>query len=99
MFTRQASAEFWHAQSACYTCGRVEDVIDTEVQIEGEGVLAICTNCVKEMAVAGGMDPDASNDVELMAQLTGRLTKERDDAVALTKKLRAQLREARRPAE
>lgn len=95
MFTRQESAEFWNAQSACYTCGRVADVIDTGVQIEGEGVLALCTNCVKEMASVGGMDPEAANDVETMAQLTGTLSTERDAAVALNKKLRTQLRESR----
>ncbi|HXJ70264.1 MAG TPA: hypothetical protein VNM39_15255, partial [Verrucomicrobiae bacterium] len=89
MFTREASAEFYHAQSACYTCGRVEDVINTDVQIEGEGVLAICTNCVAEMnQVAENVD-----EVETMARLTGDLTRERDDLVKLVRKLRREIRE------
>lgn len=93
MFTREASAEFYHAQSACYTCGRVEDVINTDVQVEGEGILAICTNCVHEMAqVAEDVD-----EVETMAQLTGQLTRERDDAMKLVRALRKEIRELKRP--
>lgn len=95
MFTRSQSAEYYHASSACYTCGRVEDIIDTSVQIEGEGVLAICTNCIAEMAqVAENVD-----EVETMAVLTGQLTRERDDLTKLVRKLRKEIRELKtRPA-
>jgi hypothetical protein len=95
MISRYPAAGAWHADQACYLCHRVEDVIDTGRQIEGEGVLAICTACVRDMATEGGMDPEAEGEVEQMAEITGALTAERDRAVELAHKLRKQLRAER----
>lgn len=95
MYERLPEAGYLHADQACYLCHRVEDVIDTGRQIEGEGILAICTNCVKEMAASAGMDPDAEGEVEQMAAIVTQMDEDRDRAVDLAKKLRKQLREER----
>jgi hypothetical protein len=95
MFERLPEAGYLHAGQACYLCLRVEDVIDTGHQIEGEGILAICTNCVKDLAVSAGMDPEAEGEVEQMAAITTQLTADRDRAVGLAQKLRTQLRTER----
>lgn len=95
MYTRLPEATMYHAGASCYLCHRVEDVVDTGLSIEGEGVLAICTNCIKELAVEGGMDPDAEGEIETMVALTTTLTGERDRDHKLVLKLRKQLREER----
>lgn len=95
MFERLPEAGYLHAGQACYLCLRVGDVIDTGMQIEGEGILAICTSCVKELAQAAGMDPDAEGEVAQMAEIVTVITEERDRAVDIAKRVRTQLRTER----
>lgn len=51
-----------HAKAACYLCLRGSNLVDTEVTIEYEGVLAICTACVHDMAMVAGWDVDITHD-------------------------------------
>lgn len=48
--------QLWHAKGACYLCPRNGPILDTGMQIEGEGVLAICMRCISEMAAERGFD-------------------------------------------
>lgn len=43
------TTEYHHAKQTCYLCGRADHLVDTQVIIEGEGVLAICEGCVLDM--------------------------------------------------
>lgn len=72
---REASASYYHARQACYLCLNPNDVVDTSIQIEGEGVLAICRGCIADLARTAGFDlDDRSAEIEL-------LRIERDEAV------------------
>jgi hypothetical protein len=44
-----------HANGGCYRCLRGDNLVDLDVQIVGEGILAICTGCLKEAAEAAGI--------------------------------------------
>jgi len=50
------NAEYFHARQACYLCLQPHDCVDTEVQIEGEGVLALCRNCIGTLAETAGFE-------------------------------------------
>lgn len=42
-----------YAKCSCYRCGNTSDAVDMDCFIEGEGALAICTNClIDALAVA-----------------------------------------------
>lgn len=92
MLQRLTEASYVHAKMACYLCNRPDDVVDTGMSIEGEGVLALCVRCIHDLAFEAGLDPEAANEVAVMIQLTSRLTEERDDAKRLNRKLRADIR-------
>lgn len=53
---RSDSANGAHIGQACLLCRNPNDIIDTEVSIPYEGVLAICTRCVRDMALCAGYD-------------------------------------------
>jgi hypothetical protein len=53
---REQNSAYYHARQSCYTCLGTDNLVDTEVVIEGEGVLAICEGCVREMARTLGID-------------------------------------------
>lgn len=46
----EALPPYAFAKGSCYRCGRTHDLVDMDVHIEGEGCLAICTNCILEAA-------------------------------------------------
>lgn len=48
-------ANYLYAGESCYICHRNEGLVDTGTYIEGEGALAICSVCIKEMARTAGM--------------------------------------------
>jgi hypothetical protein len=54
------SATYVHAKEGCYLCGKGGPVVDTGVDIEGEGALAICDGCIHDLAVALGLDVEES---------------------------------------
>lgn len=45
-----------HAKGGCYLCGNTNHLVDTEVYIDYEGVLAFCLSCVRDMAMTAGYD-------------------------------------------
>lgn len=55
---RLENAAYYHARQACYCCLQPHDVVDTEIQIEGEGVLCICRGCIAALAQTAGFDLD-----------------------------------------
>lgn len=68
-----------HAKGACYLCHQPHDCVDTEIIIEGEGILAICRGCIADLARTTGFDlDDRSTEIEL-------LRIERDEARAEAK--------------
>ncbi len=69
---RTENAGYQHARQACYLCLNNHDGIDTEVQIDYEGVLWLCKGCVRAMALACGfrLDEDRQPEIDkLRAQL------------------------------
>jgi transcription elongation factor Elf1 len=68
------SAQYFHARQACYTCLNPNDVVDTGVQIEGEGELAICRSCIADLARTAGFDlDDRSKDIKKLEMQVTRL--------------------------
>lgn len=62
---RFENAEYFHAKQACYTCLNNHDVVDTSIQIDGEGVLAICRSCIADLARTAGFDlDDRSSEIQ-----------------------------------
>jgi ribosome-binding protein aMBF1 (putative translation factor) len=61
---RTENADYYHARAACYLCLQPHDGVDTEVQIEYEGVLFICKGCIADLArVAGYTLSDNSDEM------------------------------------
>lgn len=55
---RIENAEYVHAKQACYLCLNNHDCVSTDIQIEGEGILAICRSCIADLARTAGFDLD-----------------------------------------
>lgn len=93
----EGTAGLHHAKHGCYICGRTDGIVNTEAQIEGEGVLAFCSVCVRDAARALGLDFNDAYVAELRTSLT-LAQAQRDAAVARTERLDDIVREASRPA-
>lgn len=50
MVTYVGNALYAHAKEGCYRCERGDGLIDFDVQIVGEGALALCKGCIAEAA-------------------------------------------------
>ena len=87
-------AEYHHAQMRCYLCPNVDDLVDTQVSIEGEGILAICRHCVGEMIQVLDITPQA-DDLEVMTDLYTKAVENNDTLVRRERSLRGQLRSAK----
>jgi hypothetical protein len=86
-----------HAKMGCYLCGRGDRLVSTEVQIEGEGILAICTGCIQDLAQAGRLTFNEAYVQELRSELaTTKIALE--DAQRLEARLQAALRNIQKPA-
>lgn len=57
-----------HANAGCYRCGRGDHLIDMDVQIVGEGALALCRKCVGEAAEAAKIYTNQARVAELEAE-------------------------------
>lgn len=91
-----AQSAYYHAKAGCYLCGRTDSLVDTSVQIEGEGVLALCIGCIKgDLCMTAGIDVDA---LEATAEAIVALQDELAQAKDATKVLRTKLRAQKRPA-
>lgn len=56
-----------HAKASCYRCGRGDNLVDFDVQIEGEGALAICKFCIGEAAEVAGLHLNSAAVAEMRA--------------------------------
>lgn len=65
---RIQNAEYFHARQACYLCLQPHDCVDTSIVIEGEGVLALCHGCIRDLALTSGYAVDDDRSAEI-AQL------------------------------
>lgn len=57
-----------HAKGGCYRCLRGDNLVDLDIQIEGEGALVLCKGCLLEAAEAGDLALNAAAVSELVAQ-------------------------------
>lgn len=81
---RTENAAYYHARNACYLCLEPHNVVDTAVQIEGEGVLAICKGCIAQLAQTAGFDlDDRSEEIEALKVRVIEAEQGRDDAETL----------------
>lgn len=64
---QRSNAGYQHARQACYLCLNPEDGVDTEVQIDYEGVLFLCKGCVRTMAEFLGFKIDVDRQPEIEA--------------------------------
>ena len=56
-----------HAQGGCFRCHRGSDLVDMDAYVEGEGALALCTGCIRDAAIAGGLTLNAAAIAEIKA--------------------------------
>lgn len=80
------NSSYQHAKEGCYTCGRGDELVSTEVSIEGEGILVLCKGCITDMARAGNI---AVEPAEAIAELE----RQRDAAVVASDAYADQLAE------
>lgn len=69
---RVENAAYVHAKQSCYLCLQPHDGVDTEVQIDYEGVLFLCRGCIRSLAETAGfkVDEDRTQEIaDLVAQL------------------------------
>lgn len=52
----EQSAHYYIAKSGCYLCLAVNDIVKTDIQIEGEGILGICRACAADIARTAGYE-------------------------------------------
>jgi hypothetical protein len=85
-----------HAKRACYLCLGVgsRGLIDTGMQIQGEGVLAICVTCVEKMGRLVGLAPprQVSHWRERVEHLEGELKRIEAELAAAKADLVTQVR-------
>jgi len=81
MILVDSSIQGVHAKQGCYLCGNPNRLVDTEVSIDYEGVLAICVGCVKDLAQTAGFNLEIpAAEVERLKAAEIALTAERDSA-------------------
>lgn len=87
------TAQYHHAQYRCFLCPNVDDLVDTGVLIEGEGVLAICHSCVRQMADLWGIaEGDAAVEIEQLAALVESQTQQISTLTRRERALRGQIK-------
>lgn len=52
----EQTAHYYFAKAACYTCLEVNDIVNTGLQIDGEGILGICKKCAADIARTAGFE-------------------------------------------
>lgn len=91
---KQENAGYWNAKQSCYLCMQTHLGVDTEIQIEGEGALFICSSCCADLARTAGFDiTDHTDRIErLTAQLQASET-DRNLAEAMVVELQKRAQE------
>lgn len=72
------NATFQIAKQGCYTCGRGDSLVSTEIICEGEGILAFCPGCIHDMAVTAGYKLNAVADFDALLAELAMVSGERD---------------------
>lgn len=88
-------AVWQHAKGGCYVCGRGDRLVSTEVQIEGEGILVLCTGCITDLAEVAGLTFNEAYVRELRSELEAE-RKAREEAETIKRTLLDAFREAAR---
>lgn len=52
----EQTAHYYFAKAACYCCLEVNEIVNTGLQIEGEGILGICRKCAADIARTAGYE-------------------------------------------
>lgn len=85
MATYLGDANYSTANGGCYVCARGDRLVDTDVQIVGEGALTICTGCISDLAEVAGLTFNEARVRELEASLaTERAAREEAETVKKT---------------
>lgn len=79
---RVENAAYHHARQSCYLCLNPHDGVDTEVQIDYEGVLFICKGCAKSLAETAGwrVDDDRTQEIADLTAALDESSQARNDA-------------------
>lgn len=80
------NSNYAHAQEGCYTCGRGDQLVSTEVSIDGEGILVLCKGCITDLARAGDIAVEPGEAIR-------ELERQRDAAVVASEAFADQLAE------
>ncbi len=99
MFTVVPQVQYYHAQGGCYLCRQSGPLVDTSVQIEGEGVLALCFSCIKTMFDCAGLDATADDEIETLTRRYTEVAEKLQAEEKFSRKLRSEIRALKRPAE
>lgn len=76
------TTESVHAQQGCYLCHSPNRLVDTEVIIPFEGILAVCVACTSDMARTAGFDLSTTTaEVQELRALLEEAERDRDSAV------------------
>lgn len=64
------NAGYQHARQSCYLCLQPHDGVDTEVQIDYEGVLFLCKGCCRALALTAGflVNEDQTDKVDALKE-------------------------------
>lgn len=74
--------ESLHAKQGCYLCTSPNQLIDTEVLIPFEGILAVCVSCTSEMARAAGFEVGVTTEeIQGLRDRLEESERDRDSAV------------------
>lgn len=64
-----ADAAYYHAGESCYVCKQATaGLVDTEVTIDYEGVLAICPGCLLDMVQVAGFRVEDAAEVQRLRE-------------------------------
>lgn len=81
MFRVDSAIDGVHAKQGCYLCTNPNHLVDTEITVDYEGVLAICGGCAKDLAQTAGwnLEVTAGDWDDLLVKLADA-ERERDSA-------------------
>jgi len=81
MFRVDNAIDSIHAKGGCYLCGSPNKLVDTEIVISYEGVLAICEACARDLAMTAGWNLEVRvDDLNAAEYRAAKAEIERDSA-------------------
>lgn len=83
------------ANGGCYICASTNGLVSTDISIEGEGLLALCSGCIHDLAVTAGFRVNGQDEiaslkekVEALTLLNRIVVNERDEGRAELQQMR-----------